>query len=383
MRTPLVLGLALSATLLASPAFAGLTAAELALDSAVFGQFGAVTFGNYTANNETEGRIAVGGNFIGGGGHNICFNGCSGDTTSAALGATYGALNVWGNVTGAGANPGGDAFIQGSNAAGSTLNMNYYGGTGIVGANAGTIQSANFVSTSAAGAGTTQNLRNGVPVTTNVAAGTVFPFPSTLPFQTALTDLSASLKTDAQGTTAQVLGAYVQNGQTGLAATAAPGSYGGKKYGFVTTTMADLVSYQNFSGITATGLDAVFVIVSGTSSSALPNLNTVGNNVIWDFVDATTISFAGQWYGQILAPNATVSNPSGNLNGTVIAQNVVQSNEYHYGSYILPTNSLSGLPVVPMSGGGSTPIDEPSAFAVMAAGAGLLAAVRRRARARR
>ena len=383
MRAPLVIGLALGATLLASPAFAGLTAAELALDSAVFGQFGAVTFGTYTANNESEGRIAVGGNFIGGG-HNICFNGCSGDTTDPTLGATYGALNVWGNVTGAGANPAGDAFIQGSNASGSMLNMNYAGGTAIVGANAGTIQSANFITTSAASAGTTQNLRNGVPITTNVPAGTVFPFRSTLPFQTALTDLSASLKADAQGTTAQVLGAYVQNGATGLTATAAPGSYGGKKYGFVTTTMADLASYQNFSGITATGLDAVFVIVSGTSSAALPNLNTVGNNLIWDFVDATTISFAGQWYGQILAPNATVSNPSGDLNGTVIAQNVVQSNEYHYGSYILPTNSLSGLPVVPTSSGsGSTPIDEPSAFAVLAAGAGLLAAARRRARAPR
>ncbi len=364
-----------------TPAFASLTASELALDSAVFDQFNAVTFGDYTANNESEGRIAVGGNFIGGsGGHNICFNGCSGDTTDPALGATYGALNVWGNVSGSGAKPGADAFIQGTNGAGSTLNMNQHGGVSIVGANSGAIQGATFVSTSQASAGTVQNAPSGATVSTNQPAASVFPFPASMPFAGALANLAASLQSIAAATTAQNLGHYVQNGATGIAATAAPGSYGGKSYGFITTTMSDLASYQNFSGIDASGVDAAFVIVTGNSTSALPNLNTFENNVIWDFVDATTVNFAGAWQGQILAPNATVTNGSGDLNGTVIAQSVNQSNEYHYGNNALPSGALSGLPVSPSS---PTSVDEPSTLAVFVAAVALLAGTRRRRAAAR
>lgn len=368
-------------TLVAAPtrAQAALTAGDVTLADAVLNQFNAVAFGSYAANNETEGRIAVGGGFTGGG-HNVCFNGCAGDTTAAALGATYGSLTVWGSVTGGGAvSGGGDFFVQGGNAAGSTLNMNNHGGVAIVGANAGTIQTASFVRTSQASAGTTQNLIVGTPVSTGLPAATVFPFAPALPFQTALSDLAAALPGIAATTTAQTLGPYVQNGPTGITAVAAPGNFGGKRYGFVTTTMADLAGYQNFSGINTNGLDAVYVIVRGQATQVLPGLNANYNetSVIWDFVDAASVSFAGSWYGQILAPNATVSNPAGNLTGAVIAQAIVQSNEFHQlsGNYFLPPGTLSGLPVTPAPG---TPVDEPPAGAVLAVGLlGLLASRRR------
>ena len=371
--------------LVAAPTWAraALTASDVALADAVLNQFNAVAFGSYAANNETEGRIAVGDGFAGAG-HNVCFNGCAGDTTSAALGATYGSLTVWGSVTGSGAvSGGGDFFVQGGNAAGSTLNMNNHGGVAVVGANAGTIQSASFVRTSQASAGTLQNLNAGTPVSTGLPGATVFPFAPALPFQAALSDLAAALPGIAATTVAQTLGPYVQNGATGITAVAAPGSFGGKHYGFVTTSMADLAGYQNFTGVNTNGLDAVFVIVSGQSGQALPGLNANNNetNVIWDFVDAASVSFAGSWYGQILAPNATVSNPAGNLTGAVIAQAIVQSNEFHQlsGNYFLPPGTLSGLPTTPAPG---TPVDEPPAGAVLGVGLlGLWAPRRRSARA--
>ncbi|MGC8524488.1 MAG: collagen-binding domain-containing protein, partial [Acidibrevibacterium sp.] len=172
-----------------SPARAGgLSAAELSLADAVLSDFNVVTFGDYHATNETEGRVAVGGNFLGTG-HNICFNGCAGDTTDTALGATYGALNVWGNVSGGATLLSGDAFIQGTNASGSNLSLQHNGGVNIVGQNSGQISNPTFINTAAPSAGTTQNAAAGT-IKTGLPASAVFPFSATLPFQAALTDLS-------------------------------------------------------------------------------------------------------------------------------------------------------------------------------------------------
>ena len=380
MRSLLAAGSALCLSLLlaATPARAALTASELALDEGVFNQFNVVTFGDYTANNETEGRVAVGGNFSGGD-HNICFNGCSGDTAPIG-GVTYGALNVWGNVSG-GANSGSsgaDFYIQGNNAGGSTLQMQGDGGVNIAGTNNGTISSPRFINTGASSAGNTSNL-NGAPVNTSQPTTTTFPFATTIPFRSALNDLASSIALDAAATTPQTLGANGNN--TLVTATAASGNYNGKRYGFVTTTMADLASQQNFQGINTNGLDAVFVVVTGTSTDGLPNMNSNYNemNVIWDFVDATTLNFAGSWYGQILAPDATVSNPSGVLTGTVIANSIIQGGEIHQetGGYILPTGALSGLPTTTVSQ--NSPVVEPSTLAVLFVGVFGLAFARRKA----
>ncbi|MGH3636248.1 MAG: collagen-binding domain-containing protein, partial [Mycobacterium sp.] len=378
-------GLCLALLLAATPARAALTAAELSLDEAVLNQFNVVTFGNYTANSETEGLVAVGGNFTGSG-RNICFNGCAGATTSAALGATYGALTVWGNMSGGATVEQGNAAIQGNNTAASTLNMQGNGGVSIAGTNSGTIENPTFIRTSAATAGATMNLRNNVPITTGLPAATAFPYGATMPFQAALTDLATSIAADAAATNAQTLGKYVQNGPTGITATAANGDYGGMTYGFITTTVADLESDQNFSGIDTNGLDAVFVVVTGQSTGPLPTLNTNDSNVIWDFVDATSLTFSGSWYGQILAPNATVTN-NGDLNGTVIAKAIVQNAEIHQydnGGDVLPLNVLSGLPTTTIgtSQGGGTSVDEPSTIAVLLVGVlGLVVLRRKMARA--
>ncbi len=354
-----------------SPARAGgLTAAELSLADAVLNQFNVVTFGNDNAANETEGRVAVGGNFTGSG-HNICFNGCTGDTTNAALGATYGALDVWGNVSGGATLIAGDADIQGSNASGSNLSLQHAGGVNIVGQNAGQISNPTFINTAAATAGVTQNASAGT-IKTGLAASTVFPFAATMPFQAALTDLSTSLATLATTSGAVAVGPYVQNGPTAFTATQASGNFGGgETYGFITTTMNDLATYQNFAGVNTNGLDAVIVVVTGNSATPLPNLNTFTGDasVIWDFVDTTTLNFAGGWAGQILAPGATISNPSGDLTGAVIGESLDQGGEVH--NLALPLGDLSGIPTT------TADVPEPSALALLATGALALTRLRR------
>lgn len=355
----------------ASPASAGsLSAAELSLADAVLNQFNVVTFGNDYADNETEGRVAVGGNFVGSG-HNICFNGCTGDTTDAALGASYGALDVWGNVSGGATLISGDAFIQGTNAAGSNLSLQHAGGVNIVGLNSGQISNPTFVNTAASSAGTTQNASAGT-IKTGLPASTVFPFGTTLPFQAALTDLSTSLASLATTSGAQTIGPYVQNGPTSFTATKASGNFGAQTYGFFTTTMSDLAGYQNFAGINTNGLDAVIVVVTGNSAAALPNLNTFANDasVIWDFVDTTTLNFAGSWAGQILAPDAAISNPSGDLTGAVIGDSLDQGGEVH--NLSLPIGDLSGIPTT------TADVPEPSALALLATAVLTLAQFRRR-----
>ena len=358
-----------------SPARAGgLSAAELSLADAVLSDFNVVTFGDYHANNETEGRVAVGGNFLGTG-HNICFNGCSGDTTDTALGATYGALNVWGNVSGGATLLSGDAFIQGTNASGSNLSLQHNGGVNIVGQNSGQISNPTFINTAASSAGTTQNAAAGT-IKTGLPANAVFPFSATLPFQAALTDLSTSLASLATTSGAQTIGPYVQNGPTSFTATPASGNFGGKTYGLFTTTMSDLAGYQNFAGINTNGLDAVIVVVTGSASTALPNLNTFAGDasVIWDFVDTTTLNFAGGWAGQILAPDAVISNPSGDLTGAVIGESLDQGGEVH--NLALPIGDLSGIPTTSTT---TADVPEPPALALLATGALALAALRRRA----
>ncbi|MBW4090758.1 MAG: choice-of-anchor A family protein [Proteobacteria bacterium] len=341
MRTFLAAGSALCLTLLlaATPARAALTASELTLDEAVLNQFNVVTTGDYSTSNDTEGRMAIGGNLTGSL-NNVCFNGCSGNTTPVG-GTTYGTLNVWGSVNANVTMGGGSAYIKGSRS--GSLNLN--GGS--------TLQSS-------------------------------FPFASPMPFATPLTDLASSIAADAQSDTGTVAaGALVQNATPQITATKAAGTYGGKNYGFITISLANLATYVNFGGIVTSGftsgVDAVFVVVTGApgaTSATLPGMNATNGdpNVIWDFVDATSLTFSGSWYGDILAPDATVTN-KGDLNGTVFAQSINQLSEIH--NYNLPTDILSGLPTTTVSQ--SSPVVEPSTLAVLFVGIFGLAFARRKA----
>lgn len=376
----LLAGTSIATASLTSTASASvLTASMLTNDQAILSQFNLVNFGNYTANNETEGRIIVGGNFAANTNHNACFNGCAGNTTTAIAGQQYGAVTVFGNVTG-GFNTGSasgqaDVYIQGT--ASGTFDLGHRGNFNVVGSAAGAqVNNPQNVNTAQPGfAGTAQNAN---AVHTSVAAASVFPYGNAIvtDFKTPMINLANALATlpTVAGVTAQAL----PNPPGGNLSFTANADYvsGGKKYGVITTTMANLASEQNFFGINNNGNDATIVIVTGDGAGySLPNLNANNNEskVIWDFVDAMTLSFAGSWYGTILAPNATITHQGGDLTGAVVVQSLVQTNELH-ANYLF-TGDLSGL--TGLSYGGQT-IPEPGSLLTIGLGLLGLMLVRRR-----
>ena len=111
------------------------------------------------------------------------------------------------------------------------------------------------------------------------------------------------------------------------------------------------------------------MIVRGDGANyTLPNLNSYSgggsNKIIFDFVDATTLKFAGNWNGSILAPLATITQQGGTINGSVVVASMTQSNALNDGG--LFAGNLGGL------AGLSTSVPEPASLALL--GAGVLAA---------
>ncbi|MDT7934159.1 MAG: choice-of-anchor A family protein [Sphingomonadaceae bacterium] len=387
--TSLIKALLLSTALLSSAGAeaATLSAADAAAAQAILSQFNLVTRANLNANNETEGPIAIGGNFNAGGPRNVGFNNNGTVYAPVVGGKTYGVANVFGNVSG-GINPqngSGNIFI-GGNTNGTFQNLNNAVDVNVVGNGAGSqISNARFVRTAAASfAGQVQNtpaqnIRTGLPATS------VFPFGD---FNSAigqpllnLTTFLASLP-GTQGVNAQALPGGTQN--LNFTANTAY-RVNGKNYGVITTTLANFATNQNLIGIGNGSNDATFVIVSGNTGNTLPTLN--GNvdetRVIFVFPEATTLNFNGQWFGSILAPLATI-NQRDNLTGSFFFNSLTQGAELHWTSG-RPGNAnnygfrgdLSGLPTGNITPG-RTPT--PAATALLGLGAaGLIAARRRRA----
>ena len=161
----------------------GQAAATPLTNSQIFSQFNAVIFNNFSANSEVEGRTVVGGNFTGGSN----FQTRTGLTASA-----FGALSVYGNVTGSGSlnidnggsialagsnnasfnlNSGGSAFIGGSNGGAVTVN----GGSGslsVIGANSGALSLASGGSVYVGNGNTANITANGNSTTLGINGNT-------------------------------------------------------------------------------------------------------------------------------------------------------------------------------------------------------------------
>jgi choice-of-anchor A domain-containing protein len=113
------------------------------------------------------------------------------------------------------------------------------------------------------------------------------------------------------------------------------------------------------------------VNVAGTDIDFNRNFNTFSNmqNVLFNFYEATTVDIGRQFSGSILAAYATVTaGNSGNVDGTIIGNNVVQNGngEIHNAYFQGDLSSLSG--------GGSSPVvaPEPSTWAMLILGFGLV-----------
>jgi choice-of-anchor A domain-containing protein/RHS repeat-associated protein len=144
------------------------------------------------------------------------------------------------------------------------------------------------------------------------------------------------------------------------------------QYGTLTLTGTKAVSVINVSGsqlstansinLSAPAGGVLVLNVSGTSDKmqyAGMNLSgTTNSNVIWNFYEATTLTIAGIGVkGTVLAPNATVSFSNGNIDGSLIANNVSGSGEIHYHLYTGPqgqTSVFNPVPVITGTPSGNT-----------------------------
>jgi choice-of-anchor A domain-containing protein len=143
-------------------------------------------------------------------------------------------------------------------------------------------------------------------------------------------------------------------------------------FDITTADLANLVSFQ----VDLNGRDGIVFNVTGASYTGNANYNNavnVANKVIWNFVDATSLTFNRQWGGTVLAPNAHVTNGTP-IEGTLFANSYGGNGELHSRPF---TPDLTPPPS-PVPG---VPVPAPGALALFGFGLAALVGAKRRATA--
>ena len=125
----------------------------------------------------------------------------------------------------------------------------------------------------------------------------------------------------------------------------------------------------------------VLINVVGTSGSTTGASIKVNNNgangdsttadaqkVLFNFYQATSLTFGGSVIGSVLAPNANVTGSNGQLDGALIAKNYTGTTEFHD---------------LVFNGSLPSPVPEPGTWAMFLLGLGLLAASRKNSKVTR
>ncbi len=101
-------------------------------------------------------------------------------------------------------------------------------------------------------------------------------------------------------------------------------------------TAADLMGSNLNITVTAGAGQSVIVLVPdsgfnfGSSEHVSLGGSTTGTQILWVFANATNISMNdSQWFGSLLAPNASLTDNNQNINGGVYVQNFTQTAEVH------------------------------------------------------
>lgn len=164
---------------------------------------------------------------------------------------------------------------------------------------------------------------------------------------------------------------------------------GANGVGVFNLTAADLSRFGEIA-FNTNGADTVIVNVSGSSirldDNFLGGATGLGEHVIWNFPDATSLELTTAWKGSVLAPKAAAV--TGNyIEGSAVFGSLIQNGEFHLGTYIgtysppAPNPPSSSGGGTGSSGGSPAPVPEPASLLLMAGGLGLLAMVMRRRRA--
>ncbi|HEV2676350.1 MAG TPA: choice-of-anchor A family protein [Aliidongia sp.] len=293
-------------------------------------QLNLIVFGSVSSSSEIGGRAVIGGSLAGT--SNVFINGTN------ATASSYAALTVGGSLAG-------------------TVNVND-GGTVIVGGSAGTIN-LNGGGLALVGGAITGN-NNGHELANQ--GGLIIPS-----FKASALSVSSGLDQLTANST------LVQANQNSNVFTAHPDASGVAVFDITGAQLAAADPTFLLNGATS-----VIINVDAASLTLARNFNdaSLGPNLLWNFYDATSLTFGTEFGGTILAPLAAVTNNNA-IDGTLVANSLTQNGEIHLAAYkgVLPgsgTASPAGAPVT---------VAEPSVLCLLAVGlAGFLFARSRRRR---
>jgi len=289
-----------------------------------------IVFNDMTAAHDVEGRSFVGANLSG---NSATFYNAPGSNASLNNNP---ALTVVGDVTG------------------GTKNLNNSGGANI-GGNLASQNGFNLNGTqtlNVGGTSTQTNINQNV-VNTNLGAN----FTNTLIAQRDL--LISSL-----GSLSQNLAALANTGSASIANNRLTINASGSSQNVFNLTMADFNSFGEISVVNPNGATVVINVSGATGTLADNFVNTaadIGRNVVWNFYQATNLSFNNAFLGTVLATNAAVSN-NNYIEGTLVANSFNQNGEVHMDSF---QGSLTTGAVVSTA-------PEPSTWAMLILGFGLV-----------
>jgi choice-of-anchor A domain-containing protein len=150
-------------------------------------------------------------------------------------------------------------------------------------------------------------------------------------------------------------------------------------------TMSESVfetSNANFSSLFANMPSNVITVINvaglDIDEAGGSNFNTFTGyqNVIWNFSQATTLDL-GNWYGTILAPNATLTQSSGgNYTGTVVADTFNMNGEVHVSTFQGSAANTQAL----LAGSVPAAVPETATWVMMVLGFGVIGAALRASR---
>ena len=126
-------------------------------------------------------------------------------------------------------------------------------------------------------------------------------------------------------------------------------------------------SYYNLSNMKAGA--TLIVNFSGSSATFSGGYQAFdGYNVLFNFADATTLNIATGFTANVLAPNASVTNGSGVINGNVVVNSWNSGVQINANHYFVPTE-VAGL---------ASAVPDADTYAMMLAGIGLVGLLARR-----
>jgi choice-of-anchor A domain-containing protein len=340
---------------------AGHAHAQTLTASQILQEFNAVIFGNFSSSSDVEGRTVIGGNLTNGATFNLNPSASEGSSTLSAL-SVYGASTGTGSIN---VDNGGGVTVAGLNKATLTLN----GGSSVYigGANSGNVTvdggaanigiNGNNTATVIANGGGTISINgqggningNGLSTTTvhlpkssddngsvnnaTIDYGKVSltnPLPTfSSTFQTPLTSLSTQLK----GLTAN---STVSSGNGTVTFNATPNAQGQAIFNISASVLTggnENVVF-NTHGATTIVIDVAATCNGSNCAISLPtstnflNPTTDASDIIWNFYNATTLSFGSEFGGSVIAPDAAVTN-SNPIDGDLIAASFTGGGELH------------------------------------------------------